>query len=139
MLVAQVVIKHSAELETDLLMHFRIDLCDFWTGALSLRRLKILIHRLLRMHGQSAVSESVLGEEAAWSNIEYMLADLRDSVEAGNYLFLSAHRSEEYQMPDFKSYPRPGIESVSHLIEEPEPDWASAQEIAELFRHMHGG
>lgn len=131
-------IKHSDELEADLLMHFGLDLGDFWSGGLSLRRLKVLIFRLLKMHGLSAVCEAVLGEQASWSNVEYMLADLRDSIEAGNYLFLSAHRSEDYVMPDFRTYPRPGLE-LSELVSNPEPEWATADDIADLFKLMHGG
>jgi hypothetical protein len=135
-----VLVRHSEELETDLLMHFNgIDLKDFWTGKLSLRRLAILIHRLLKMHGRSAVSEAVLGEQASWSNIEYMLADIRDSIEAGNYFFLSAHRDEKKPMPEFKMYPRPGWDMDQSVTNQDEPDWASAQEIAELFNYMHGG
>lgn len=142
MLVAQVLIRHSDELEADLLMHFGIDLCEFWAGGkLSLRRLRVLILRLLAMHGQSAVSEAYLGEKASWSNEAYIMADIRDSIEAGNYLFLSAHKSEGYKMPDFQPYPRPGLD-FSQLVtksDEPEADWASAQDIAELFKRMHGG
>jgi hypothetical protein len=119
-------------------MHFGVDICDFWTGALSLRRAKVLIHRLLKMHGQSAVSEAYLGTPASWSNLEYMIADLRDSIEAGNYLFLSAHRSEGYRMPDFQPYPRPGVDFSQSFIPE-DTDWASAQDIAALFRQMQGG
>lgn len=139
MLVAQTLIRHSDELETDLLMHFGIDLRDFWTGALSLRRLKVLIYRLLKMHGRSAVSEAVLGEQASWSNLEYILADLRDSIEAGNHLFLSAHKSEEYQMPDFRPYPRPGLDLSQSVTNSEADNWASAEDIASLFDHMHGG
>ncbi len=141
MLVAQVLIRHSDELEADLLMHFGIDLTDFWTGALSIRRVKVLILRLLAMHGRSALSEAYLGEQASWSNEAYILADVRDSIEAGNYLFLSAHKSDGYKMPDFKPYPRPGLDPglLVYGSDDPEPDWASPQDIAQLFKRMHGG
>lgn len=141
MLVAQVLIRHSDELEADLLMHFGVDLVDFWGGKLSLRRVGVLIRRLLAMHGRSAVSEAYLGEQAAWSNEAYIMADIRDSIEAGNYLFLSAHKSDGYRMPDFKPYPRPGLDSslLVYKSDEPEADWASPQEISQLFKRMHGG
>ena len=132
-------IEHSDELESDLLMHFGIDLRDFWTGELSLRRLMVLIYRLVRMHGQSDVSEAVLGEPASWGNIEYLLADLRDSIESGNYMFLSAHKSESFRMPEFKPYPRPGLDLSQSVTISESDDWASAEEIADLFRQMHGG
>jgi hypothetical protein len=138
MLVAQVLIRHPDELESDLLMHFGVDICGFWRGELTLRRLTVLIRRLLRMHGQSAVAEAYLGKPASWSNTEYILADLRDSIEAGNYLFLSAHKSEGYTMPAFQPYPRPGVE-LSQLVRVDEPDWATASDIAQLFNQMHGG
>jgi hypothetical protein len=94
------------------------------------------------MHGRSAVAEAYIGEQASWSNTDYILADIRDSIEAGNYLFLSAHKSEDYQMPDFQPYPRPGLDPsllVYRTEAESEPDWASAQDIAGLFKRMHGG
>jgi len=137
-LVAQAVIDHSEALEADLFEHFGIDLGGFWTRKLSLRRLLVLIRRLLRMHGRSALSEALIGEQAAWSNIEYILADLRDSIEVGNYLFLSAHKSEGYRMPDFQPYPRPGLD-LSQRFEEPEPEWATAQDLMNFFSQVNRG
>lgn len=118
-------------------MHFGIDVREFFTGDLTLRRLNVLVRRLIGMHGRSALSEAMLGEQASWSNIEYILADLRDSIEAGNYLFLSAHRDDKYTMPEFQPYPRPGLD-VQSVNYSPEPEWATAQDIAELFRMAHG-
>jgi hypothetical protein len=120
-------------------MHFGKDLTGFWTGDLSIRLLLVLIKRLLRMHGRSALAEAMLGQQASWSNIEYVLADIADKVEAGNYLFLSAHKSEGYVMPNFTPYPRPGLDLSQSVTIEPEPNWASVDDIRDLFRQMHGG
>lgn len=90
------------------------------------------------MNGRSALSEALIGEQAAWSNIEYILADLRDSIEVGNYLFLSAHKSEGYRMPDFQPYPRPGLD-LSQRFEEPEPEWATAQDLMNFFSQVNRG
>lgn len=120
-------------------MHFGIDLKDFWGQKLSIRRVSVLVRRLLKMHGRSAISEAFLGEQAAWSNTEYILADLRDSVEAGNYLFLSAHSREGYKVPDFNPYPRPGVDfSQSVTVSESETEWASAQDIMNLMSRLNG-
>lgn len=121
-------------------MHFGIDLVELWRGELSIRRVSTLVHRLLGMHGQSALAVAMLGDQARWGNQEYILADLRDSIEAGNYLFLSAHKSDGYTMPDFQVYPRPGLDvSQSVTNPEPEPNWATADDIRNLFKLMHGG
>lgn len=90
------------------------------------------------MHGRSALSEAVVGEQASWGNVEYILADLRDSIEAGNHMFLSAHKAEGYQMPDFRPYPRPGLDLSQSVIHSEPAEMATAQDLQQFFNQLRG-
>lgn len=148
MLVVRVLVRHTDELESDLLMHFHgIDLHDLFTGRLSFRRLAVLINRLVGMFGKSAVSLAMLGEQARWGNTQYMIADLIDRVEISNWLTTEVYKAEGSSNPIPTPYPRPGMDSsessqsgegvVNELIGETEtPRLASAQDIAEWFSQL---
>lgn len=139
MLVAQVLIRHTDELESDLLMHFGIDLRDLFTGRLSFRRLGVLINRLVGMYGQSAVSVALLGEAARWSNTEYLIADLIDRVEILNWLTTEIHKSPNTSNPIPEPHPRPGMSREGgELINTPEsePQMATAQDLSDWFAKL---
>lgn len=125
-----------------MLMHFHLDLLDFYRGKISIRRIHVLIWRLLKMYGQSALAEALLGEQASWSNTNYILADLADRLEAANYIFIEAHKAENASNPTPTPYPRPGMkydsETSHELIQGDRHEWATAQDL-NGFLTMLGG
>ncbi|WP_424214782.1 hypothetical protein ACN20G_23440 [Streptomyces sp. BI20] len=70
-----------------------------------------------------------MDESALWSQGDYLLARLSDSMEMGNYLFLRAN-SEDYDEPPPMALPRPG-EPVEE--EHTEELFASGDEVADWF------
>lgn len=121
-------------------MHFHgVDLHDLFAGRMSFRRLSVLVNRLMVMYGKSALSEALLGEPAHWSNEEYMLADVIDRLEIGNWLMTEVHKSEDTSNPVPKPYPRPGMSAESESLNElttNEPEMASAHELAQWFAQI---
>lgn len=121
-----------------MLMHFHLDLLDYYRGGISIRRLNVLVWRLLKMHGRSAVAEALLGEQARWGNAEYILADIADRLDAGNFLFIEANKAEGTDNPMPKPYPRPGVDMSMYEINEDATRFASNEEIVG-FLSMLGG
>ncbi|GAA2665201.1 hypothetical protein [Nonomuraea recticatena] len=91
-------------------MHFPgIRIEGLFDGTLTLRRILVLVNRLLGMLGKSALAVALLGEAASWSNEEYILADLYDEIAVGNWMFVTAHRTDDQaSIPTPPPYRRPG-------------------------------
>lgn len=84
---------HHEAFEFDLLRH-GLDVTDFWSGRMTVRRACVLVEQLLA-DPQSAVVRSISPADAAWRTSDYLIADLFD-------LTARAH------FKDPKPYPRPG-------------------------------
>jgi len=65
--------EHGDEIEADLARFYRIDLCDFYRGRLSSRRLSVLIRHLPH---DSALVTAINDGQPVWSSVEHLLADL---------------------------------------------------------------
>lgn len=52
---------------------YHVDLLDFYRGALSVRRLGVLVKQL---PAESALSRALNGGELPWTNLEHRVADL---------------------------------------------------------------
>lgn len=105
-------------------MAFRgIDLLEVYRGGLSLRRLRILIEHLPPESAtKTALRNSVdlstvaksnteyRADKAPWSNIELLLAALRDEVRLNTNVAIAAAGGKP---PEFKPTPRPGVGTPS--------------------------
>lgn len=118
-----------------MLQHFGVDLLDLWRGRLSLRRISVLIGSLLRQTGRSVLA-AVVDESAEWSESDYLLARISDSLELSNWLFIQANSGEDSNdIPAPTPLPRPGQE-------EPDPEpvtqtHASTDEVVDFFNRMN--
>lgn len=65
--------EYGDEIEADLARYYRIDLCDFYRGLLSSRRLAVLIRHLPH---DSAVVTAINDGQPVWGSTEHLLADL---------------------------------------------------------------
>jgi len=121
-------------------MHFpTLDIENVFRGSFTMRRLLLVINRLLRMNGRSALAESLLGESASWSNLEYMLADLIDQVAMANHFTMIINKSEDALTPEFEAYRRPGFtptERNPDMAERPGEEFASAHEVAGVLSSL---
>lgn len=97
--------EYPDEVEADLLEIFNVDICDLYTGRMSIRRLSVLIKRLLSLPGRSALCSAV-NEAAEWGTSEHLLATLVDELALSNYLFISANSKQRPPQP--KPVRRPG-------------------------------
>ncbi|MFE5092086.1 hypothetical protein ACFRCI_17275 [Streptomyces sp. NPDC056638] len=120
------------ELEADLLEFFGVDVLDFWSGRLSLRRIAVLINSLLHKPGKSVLLQA-MDEKTRWDEPTYLLARNSDALELSNYLFLKANSTNADDLDPPAPIPRPGEM-------EPEPEdteMSSPQEVMDLFRTMN--
>ncbi|MGH3725662.1 MAG: hypothetical protein ACRDUS_16255 [Mycobacterium sp.] len=66
-------IEHGDEMEADLAQFYTIDLCDFYRGTLSIRRLGVLVRQLpLRSRLMTALNDG----QPRWTTVEHLLADI---------------------------------------------------------------
>jgi predicted transcriptional regulator len=65
--------EHGDAIEADLQRHYRIDLCDFYRGELSPRRLGVLIRYL---PVDSALVAALNDGKPGWALTDHLLADL---------------------------------------------------------------
>jgi hypothetical protein len=118
-----------------LLQFFGLDLLDLWRGRLSLRRISVLVNSLLRQTGRSVLA-AVLDESAVWSESDYLLARISDSLEVSNWLYIQANSGDEgNDIPAPTPLVRPGQQEV-----EPEPvspSHASTEEVVDFFNRMN--
>jgi hypothetical protein len=115
--------EHCEAVEADLA--FRgVDLRGLWTGALSWRRLKVLIDHLppesatkteiRESHGEEFFAEIAESSGPAphgqWSRAEHLLATITDSVNDLSYLTLCMSIAKDKQRPERPArIPRPGV------------------------------
>jgi hypothetical protein len=115
--------EHCEAVEADLV--FRgVDLRGLWTGALSWRRLKVLIDHLPPESATKTAIRELHGEEffagisdpsapklhGQWSRAEHLLATINDSVNDLSYLTLCLNIAKDKQRPERPArIPRPGV------------------------------
>lgn len=107
-----------------------------------MRRLLVVINRLLGMHGRSALATALLGEEASWSNMEYMIADLIDETRFVNHLTMTINRGENTEPPEWHSYRRPGVRHTRAddvLSSSPTQEFASVDTVAGVLSQLQTG
>lgn len=80
--------------------YYRIDLADLLTGALSWRRLGVLVRRL---PPGSATERSQRGEAGEWGYVEHLLATVVDLLAGANW-----QRAGDKKVKAPKPIPRPG-------------------------------
>lgn len=107
-----------------------MDLLDLYRGKLSLRRANVLIKRLLRMPGRSALL-SAIDERADWDTRDYLTANLVDELALANWLFIKANFKKA--PPEPKPTPRPGVHQNEKKTAPQGQDFASPQEVADIF------
>lgn len=79
---------------------------DLGTPRLSFRRLRLLLERAAL---DSEYAREVVGPQARWSTTEYLLANLIDAVQVGNWQFAAANTPKGKQRPERpKPVERPG-------------------------------
>jgi hypothetical protein len=112
--------------EADLLRFYGVDLLDYHRGRLSTRRLRVLIQHLPK---DAALVRELHGEDVEWGLTEHLLAAAVDHLAAGNWLFASAHTSENADPPERpEPLPRPGMADPQSSTPSASPD-----EIAAFF------
>lgn len=98
-----------------------MDLGDYYTGRLSLRRLRVLIRYLpgeshlakldrARRRAAGIVNEASIedADPAVWSQSEWLLVHALDQLMLLNFAYRQAHTREKLPLPAFM--PRPGGE-----------------------------
>lgn len=112
-----------------------VDLTGFYSGTVSLRRLWLCIKRLLSMRGDSALAVALLGEKAAWSDRDHMIADLIERLDFANWLTANINRGKSAtQTPFPERYPRPGY---SKQDAPPASEFATPAEISRVLAALH--
>jgi hypothetical protein len=101
-----------------------VDLGDYYTGALSLRRLRILVKylpgeaklaKLIRARRRAAgfVDEGKIedADPSVWSQTDWLLVHIDDQLTLLNHAFRSVHRDPKKRPPPPPAFlPRPGAE-----------------------------
>jgi hypothetical protein len=109
---------HAEAIEADLFRYYGLDLLDYHRGALSSRRLRVLIEHLPR---EAALVREVHGEDAAWGLAEHLLAAAVDQLSTGNWQFAVVHASEQAGTPERpQPIPRPGMQNTERAAATPE-------------------
>jgi hypothetical protein len=104
-----------------------VDVLDYHRDRLSARRLRVLIQHL---PADSALVRTLRGESAEWGLTEHLLAAAVDELAVGNWLFASAHTTENGDPPERpRQIPRPGVQDEG----EAEPVSATPGQIAAFF------
>lgn len=120
--------ERADDIEADLLAHFGVDLLDFWSGRMSIRRLRVLLRRLpatsctvaamradprwreaaTRHKPSHEQAEAV--EHREWGVAEHLLADIADQLAIGNWTQALIHRKKGAPAPKAPPrIPRPGV------------------------------
>jgi hypothetical protein len=87
-----------------------VDLLDWHRGALSSRRLTVLLKHL---PADSALAHALHGEESEWTVTDHLLAAAVDHLAISNWMFSAVYRDEDAEMPEVPTpVPRPGVESA---------------------------
>ena len=83
-----------------------MDLLDWYRGALSSRRLAVLLKHL---PPDSALGRALHGEESEWTVTDHLLAAAVDHLAIANWMFSAVYRDEDAAMPEIPTpVPRPG-------------------------------
>ncbi len=109
-----------------------MDVLDVPRGRVSIRRLVVLVARLLRMPGRSALAEA-MHPANAWTATDYLTAELIDRMELANWLTLRVNSEESRRIDPPERFPRPGVEPA-----EPETEFASAAEVHSFLQQLTG-
>ena len=113
-------------MEADLLRYYGVDLLDYHRGRLSTRRLRVLIQHLPR---DAALVRKLHGEDVEWGLTEHLLATVVDHLADGNWLFASAHTSENADPPQRpEPLPRPGVAGGQSSMPSASPEEIAAFE-----------
>lgn len=113
---------------------FRVDLADYWSGRLSLRKISVYINSLLRKPGRSTLMMA-MDERMTWSPETYLAARVSDAMELSNYLFLKAN-SEDPDITAPEPIQRPGEPDKPTPVPLKEEDFATGQEVQAFFAKM---
>ncbi|WP_346176789.1 hypothetical protein [Streptomyces cuspidosporus] len=89
--------EHAEALEADLLRYYGVDLLDWHRGALSSRRLAVLVRHL---PPDSAFVRAREGEAAEWGLTDHLLAAVVDHLAIANWMFASVNRDEYADPPE---------------------------------------
>ena len=119
---------HCEAVEADLLLR-GIDLRGLWTGALSWRRLKVIVDHLPPESATKTEIREALGEDALaelqeavngevrhgpWSRLETLVAHVADCVNDLSYMTLSIAIGDKSKSPEPPArYPRPGVRAIT--------------------------
>ena len=99
-----------------------------------MRRISVLVNSLLRQTGRSALA-AACDEGAEWSETDYLLARVSDSLELNNWLFIQANSGDDANdIPMPTPIPRPG-EEITELG--PVHTHASTDEVVDFFNQMN--
>lgn len=107
--LAELIDKHGGAILSDLLQYYGIDLRDLFRKKAPLSPIFVLA-LIVNLPKEGAFYASRRGGQQyrGWTEDRYALADLIDSVRAGNHLFLLANRDPKKSKPATpKPYTRP--------------------------------
>lgn len=90
-------------MEADLQRYYGVALGDLFTGAMSWRRLRVLVDNLPR---ESATAARLHGEAVAWGAQEHLTATVIDTLNVSNWQ--RAQAGSKTRIPRPKPVPRPG-------------------------------
>jgi len=108
----------------ELLRWYGVDLLDYHRGALSARRLRVLIEHLPR---EASLVRAVHGDDASWGLTEHLIATAVDQLTTANWQFAVVHATEGSSTPDRPPpIPRPGVADAT-------PDSATPDQLAAFF------
>jgi hypothetical protein len=99
-----------------------------------LRRISVLVNSLLQQTGRSVLA-AACDEAAEWTETDYLLARVSDSLELNNWLFIQANSGDDANdIPMPTPIRRPG-EEITEL--EPAHMHASTDEVVDFFNRMN--
>lgn len=91
-------------IEADLQRHYSVDLCDFWRGKLTPRKVRVLIDGL---PPDSRTAYALGGSEERWSLTNQLLARSIDEIAALRWAYGFVHRDPKKPAPQFPDPVRP--------------------------------
>ncbi|AMS01021.1 tail assembly chaperone [Mycobacterium phage ArcherNM] len=128
--LAELIDKFGGAILADLLQYYRVDLRDLFSEEAPISPRFVLALVLCLPRDGAFYAERRGGQQyRGWDEDRYALADIYDAVQAGNHLFMMAHRDPNKAKPKApKPYPRP--DDMTPKNDAPKPGSFAAMVVA---------
>lgn len=114
---------------------FRVDLNDYWSGRLTLRKIGVYIKSLFKKPGRSTLIMA-MDDHTSWSPDTYLAARISDALELANYFFLKSNSDDPDITPPVPIQ-RPGEPDPAKPVAPKPEDFASGQEVTAFLSRLN--